>query len=199
MRSSGSQRKSVRTKTLISWLLSLVITCSVPLGAERPPPRLPPTALPSLAPPARSPLHSLPFLSRWFFSSLESQGLFQPLLKRSVCLRCSRDPHRGFALTSFPTQQLVARPLLFHPCFEMGASPYKVSFQQVGTFLEFCGSASNLEFRGCVLEVLPFFSVAANPCTQVRFLAGAFICEVACTHALTWVWEWVGAHVCIFF
>lgn len=172
--------------------------CSVPLGAERPPPRLPLTALPSLAPPARSPLHSLPFLSRSFFSSLESQccqhhGLFQPLLKSSVCLHCSRDPTEGLR-----SQQLVARPLLFHPCFEMGASPYKVSFQQVGTFLEFCGSVSNLDFRGCVLEVLPFFSVAANPYTQVRFVAGAFICEVACTHALTWVGEWVGAHVCIF-
>lgn len=52
----------------------------------------------------------------------------------------------------------------------------------MGTSLELSGSASNLQVRGCVLEVLPFFSVAANPYSQVRFAAGALICEDACVH-----------------
>lgn len=63
----------------------------------------------------------------------------------------------------------------------------------MGTSLELCGSASNLQVRGCVLEVLPFFSVAANPYSQVRFAAGALICEDACVHMCVCG----GAHVCI--
>lgn len=119
--------------------------------------------------PAPSLLHSVPFLSLEFFppglAVWSAPWAVPAIVERSVCLHSSSDPADGL-------------PTAFSPLFWDGSLPPQ-SFPPVDGDFSWIMCFCHLEFRGFILEVLPFFWVAADPYALVRCSAWALIHEGA--------------------